>query len=184
MKIIAITGMPLAGKGVIAKKLEERGYKFFLMRTAVEELMKEQGIEISNETLRNFPTKLREARGRGVVAELCIPHLEKLKTETVVVIDGIRSPEEIDVFKTKYGDDFVLISVWASLNKRFSRLGRVDHPKDEPKTLEELKWRNEKELGWGLAESIVKADYLIVNDGTKEEYESEIEKVLSKVFPQ
>ena len=183
MKIIAITGMPLAGKGVVTKKLEERGCKFFLMRTAVEEKMKEQSIEISNESLRTFPTKLREEQGRGVVAELCIPHLDKLKTEAVVVIDGIRSPEEIDVFKKQYGEDFVLIAVWASLKTRFSRLGnRSDHPADEPKTMEELKWRDEKELGWGLGESIARADYMVINEGTMEEYENQIQLILEKLF--
>ena len=181
MKIIAITGLPLAGKGVITKKLEQRGFKFFLMRTAIEDKMAEAGLEVNNQTLREFPTELREKNGRGIVAELSIPYLEKMKTEETVVIDGIRSPEEIDVFKQQYGDDFILISVWASLKTRFSRLGnRLDHPKDEPTNLEELKWRDEKELGWGLAESIVKADYMIINEGTLEEYEAKIEAVLLK----
>jgi len=183
MKIIGITGMPLAGKGVITKKLQERGLKFVLMRSAVEGEMKKAGVKVTNESLRTFATELREKNNLGIVAELCVPELNKLKSEAAVVIDGIRSPKEIEVFKKNYGEDFILISVWSSLKTRFSRLGRPDHPNDEPKTLEDLKWRDEKELGWGLAESIVKADYMIVNEGTKADYKKQIDTLLNKILP-
>ncbi|MFH1450485.1 MAG: AAA family ATPase [archaeon] len=184
MKIIAITGLPLAGKSVITGRLKENGYKFFLMRSAVEAEMKKANVPVNNVNLRNFATDLRAKKGRGVVAELCLPHLDKLKkTEKVVVIDGVRSPEELLIFKKQYGEDFVLIAVWASLQSRFKRLGnRPDHTNDEPKNLEELKWRDDKEISWGLAESIVRADYMIVNEGLKDEYKAKINHILSELL--
>lgn len=185
MKIIATTGLPLAGKSVVTDKLAARGYKFFVMRTVVEEEMKKAGLEINNTNLRNFATELREKNGRGIVAELCIPHIDTLaKKEKVIVIDGVRSPEEVDVFKRQYGNDFLLLAVWASFSTRSKRIGnRKDHPKDEPANPEELTWRDGKEIGWGLAESIVKADWMIVNEGSKKEYEEEVDRILNKVLP-
>jgi|TARA_Y100000310_G_scaffold321687_1_gene379662 dephospho-CoA kinase len=181
MKIIAITGLPLAGKGIITQKLVEKGFKKVVMSDAVRAEMDKKGIQINHENLRNFATEIRDKHGRGYVAELCIPLINELKSEPSVVIDGIRSPEAIIIFKKEYGADFVLISVNSSFEIRYSRLGRPERTGDDPVSSEELKWRDEKELGWGLAETIEKADYLIENDGTMAEFEQKIKELLTKI---
>ncbi len=178
--------MPLVGKGELTKELINRGYKQVVMSNGIKDEMHKQNIEVTHENIRNFATDIRKDRGRGVAAELAIPAIKKLaKSEDVIVIDGIRSPEEIDIFKEKYGKDFILISVNASFKVCLSRLKkRSKTRKDDPVDEAGLKWRNKEELSWGLAETISKADYQIVNEGTLEEFKQKIGKILSKVLPQ
>lgn len=187
--IIGITGMPLAGKAKIRKIFEDLGCPTFIMRTVVEDEAKKQGQwPMTNESLREFATNIRKEKGRGVVAELCIPHLRKmLETEDMIIVDGLRSPEEPTIFKKEFGDDFVLLCVWAPFRLRALRLARPDsandpreagHASSDPKTVDELKWRDQKELSWGLGEVIAQADYLITNMTTKEDLESNVKKFL------
>ena len=49
MKIIAITGLPLAGKGIITQKLVEKGFKKVVMSDAVRAEMDKKGIQINHE---------------------------------------------------------------------------------------------------------------------------------------
>jgi len=183
MKILAITGMPLSGKGVLSDKLIEKGYKRVVMSDVVRAEMSKQQIPVTNENLRNFATDIRTNYGQGYVAKLCIPQLDKLKLEPVVIIDGVRSPEEVTVFKEAYGSDFILIAVQASLEIRFARLGRPDRASEDPVGLEQFKWRDEKELSWGLGDVLITADYTIQNEGAVVVFEQKIDEFLEKILP-
>ncbi|MDY6777800.1 MAG: hypothetical protein SVU32_03980, partial [Candidatus Nanohaloarchaea archaeon] len=51
---------------------------------------------------------------RGVAAELSVPHIQELIQDgEKVVIDGIRSPEEVSIFREHFGDDMLLKCVHA-----------------------------------------------------------------------
>jgi len=175
--IIATTGMPGSGKGEVLEFFKKKGIDSVVMRTVVEKKMKEQGIEVNNRNLREFATKLREDNGIDIVARMCIPIIrEKLKTQKNILIDGIRSYEEIECIKKEFGEDFILIAVEADFEKRFERLKKRGEIWDM-QTKEELKWRDEKELGWGLGKSIQAADIIIDNNGTKEELYKKIDEI-------
>jgi len=180
--IIAVTGMPLAGKGVVASMLEQRGYPRVLMSAVLKEEMARRKITIDYDSILEFATNLRRERGNGAVAELCVPYFDKLlKKSAVVVLDGVRSPDEITVMKKKYGDDFVLIAVTATFSNRFKRLGREDHAETEASNVEELENRDEKELSFGLGRVIESADHIIENDGTFESYKRKIDSLFAEL---
>ncbi|MBI4214557.1 dephospho-CoA kinase [archaeon] len=183
--IIGITGLPLAGKASIRKIFEDMGCPTFVMRAAVENEMQKNGLEVTKESLREFATKIREERGRGIAGELSIPFLrEILKEDDMLIVDGIRSPEEPEILKREFGNDFVLVCVWAPFQLRARRLGdpeRLKSRQDEITTAEELRDRDKKELSWGLGEVIAMADYLVVNTGTKEDLEKELKRFLRMV---
>ena len=120
------------------------GCPTFTMSHAVRLEAKQKQIKLDKESMREFATEIREKNGRGVVAELCIPHLKKLlEKEDLIVVDGVRSPEEPEIFKREFGDDFVLMCAWAPFNLRVKRLGR--NRDDEVSNAEELKKRDRKE---------------------------------------
>ena len=182
--IVAITGMPLSGKASIRKIFEDMGCPAFAMSTAVREEAKKQNFEINKESMREFATKIRKERGRGVVAELSIPFLKELMTQDdLIIVDGVRSPEEPEIFKNQFGDDFVLLCVWAPFKLRVRRLGGEGRQSrdDEVETEEELKKRDRKELGWGLGEVIAEADYLITNMDRKEELQKDLNRFLRSI---
>lgn len=181
--IIGVTGMPYAGKSVFVSVAKEMGIPSFLMRFVVEEEMKKKGIPVTNVSIREYATKIREEHGLGIVAERCIPCLDDLlRKHRAVLLDGLRGPEEAEALRKKYRD-FAVVAVWASRKTRFSRLGkkRPGHVSDEPRTIEELEWRDRKELGWGLAEAIVQADFLLVNEGTEKAFKKEAGELIEGI---
>ena len=179
MKIIATTGMPGCGKGAFLSYVTKRKIPSIVMRTVVEDEMREKGIEVTNKNLREYATSLRNEKGNNIVAKMCIPKIKDMKSD-IVLVDGIRGYSEVETFKEEFGDDFVLIAIIASDDTRFGRLKKRGKEWDM-KTLEEFKWRDEKELSWGLGEAIEKADYFIDNNGTLEEFRKNIEEILSKL---
>ncbi len=181
MKIIATTGMGGCGKGEVLKYLESKGLKSVVMRTVVENKMKEEGIEVNNKNLREYATKMREERGNDIVARLCVPIIKELaKREEIILVDGIRSYEEVELFKKEFGDDFILIAIFAPLKLRFERLKKRGE-KWDMKTIEELKWRDEKELNWGTGKSIALADFMINNTGSLEDLHKKIDNLMKKI---
>ena len=182
--IIAITGMPLSGKASVRKIFENMGCPTFTMSDAVREEAKKQGVKIDKQSMREFATNIRKERGRGIVAELCILHLkEMVKKEDLIVVDGVRSPEEPEIFKKEFGDDFALVCIWAPFQLRVRRLGGEDRKgrDDEVTNAEELKKRDRKELSWGLGEVIAEADYLITNIGPKEDLQKDLNRFLRSI---
>ncbi|MCW1296708.1 MAG: AAA family ATPase [Candidatus Parvarchaeota archaeon] len=182
MRLIAITGMPAAGKTEVVKILEAMGFPVVVMRDVVEREMEEKGIEVNNENLRNYATELREKYGFDVVARRCKPFIdEKLKMSEIVVIDGVRGIKEVEYFKEVYDENFVLIAIHASPKTRFERI-RKRGLKWDMETWEEFIWRDKKELSWGLGEAIALSDYMIVNEDTLEELREKVNAVINEII--
>jgi len=182
MKIIGITGMPASGKGTLAQQLVKKGFKRVVMSDAARAEMKKRGIPVTPASLRDFPTKFRAKRGEDIFAKLCIPLINKAKSSGNVLIDGIRSPDEINTFKKEFGADFVLIAVLSDEKNRYSRvIGRKRD--DDAISFEEFKRRDEIELSWGVGGAIEMADEPIPNNDAPEDFEKEIEDLLNKILP-
>jgi dephospho-CoA kinase len=99
----------------------------------------------------------------------------------LVVIDGIRSLEELQVFKDALGNDFVLVHIHLPEEQRMARVlerGR----EDDTVTEEAFRARDERELSWGLAEVLEEADVIISNTGTKQELRLNVAYLLSDIF--
>lgn len=178
MKIIATTGMPGSGKGEVLNYLKSKGTPAIVMRDVVEDEMKKKGIEINNRTLREFGTQLREKNGMNIVAKMCVPLINQLKNNKLLLIDGIRSYDEVEFFKKKFTKDFVLIAIHVPPQLRFERL-KSRGEKWDMKNLEEFLWRDKVELSWGLGNAIALADYVIDNSGSLEDLHKQIDRIIS-----
>jgi dephospho-CoA kinase len=119
--------------------------------------------------------RLREEKGPGVVAELCVPKIKEAGSK-IVIVDGIRSLDEIEAFKRHFSN-FLLIAIHSSPETRFKRLFRRRRS-DDPGNWETFVERDSRELSVGLGSVIATADYLIVNDGTKSQLRRKVRKVL------
>jgi dephospho-CoA kinase len=180
-EIIGVTGLPFSGKSTLAEIAGDKGFERFRMGDAIVEEMKERDIEVTNENIREFATKLREEEGQSIAADLSIPSIEDILDEgNKVVIDGIRSPEEISKFKEYFGDDMILKSIHAPTQQRFQRAMNRNR-EDDFEDYEDFKWNDQKQLEWGLDETIEQADIKISNDSDLEEFRERVEKVLNKL---
>lgn len=158
--------MPGAGKSTIAAGLKEKGFEVFNMGDAVRAEAKRRNLEPTGKNLGKLMLELREKNGPGVVAELTQPNIINSNSNTVI-IDGIRSNYEIEVFK-KIGTVRLLL-IEATSDTRFNFLHERGRS-DDPKSRELFEERDKREIGVGLSNSIKSADETISNNNlTKEE---------------
>ncbi len=158
--------MPGAGKSTIATALKSKGFEKINMGDAVRAEAKKRNLEPTDENLGKLMLELREKNGAGAVAELIQPQIIN-SVSNVVVIDGIRSNAEIDVFK-KIGTVKIL-SVDSSADTRYKFLQERGRS-DDPKTRDVFDKRDSREIGVGLGSSIALADESISNNNlTKDE---------------
>ena len=160
MLIIAITGMPGAGKSTVARHLATSGLQSIAMGDMIREETKRRDLYPDDKNMGMVMRELREKYGAGAVAELCLRHVNSMKVE-VVVVDGIRSIAEVELFR---GTARVkLLAVWASPQRRFKLLSERGRT-DDPQNLESFNARDERELSIGLGGAIALADDVVSNE--------------------
>lgn len=160
MFIVAITGMPGAGKSTAAQALVAKGWKRVVMGDIIREETKRRGFVPDSRNTGNVMKQLRKERGEAAVAELCLEAIKKAGSERVVV-DGIRSTAEVEFFG-KHAN-VILVVVHASRKRRFVLLKERGRS-DDPLTYEMFLKREERELGVGIGNAIAIADEVVSNE--------------------
>jgi len=163
--IVCLTGMPGAGKSTIAAGLKEKGLEVFNMGDAIRAEAKRRNLEPTGKNLGKLMLELREKNGPGVVAELTQPNITN-SSSSIIIIDGVRSNHEIEVFK-KIGTVKLLL-IEATPDTRFNFLHERDRS-DDPKTRKLFDERDKREIDVGLSGSIASADETISNSNLKKE---------------
>lgn len=176
MKIIAFVGMPAAGKSVASDVVKEENIDVVNMGDVIRDEVKARGLDPTDGNTGGVANDLRDKEGMDAVAKRCVPKIEALGKD-LVVVDGVRGIAEVIFFKEHFGEDFTLVFIDAPLEIRFERVsnrGRSDDMTD----IEALKVRDERELGWGLAEAIKVADITVDNTDTIKEFRNTINGIL------
>ncbi len=175
--VIGLTGLPGSGKTEVAKILKKLGFKIFSMGDVVRDEVKERGLELKRKNLEKVAIEVREKEGKDAVAKRIIEKVKNISCEKIC-IDGIRGYEEICAFKKAF-KNFKLIAVVCSKDKRIARLKERNRSDDDLKKLEERE-RHERLLG--IDKAIEAADVRILNDGSLENLEKEVRKVLLNLY--
>ena len=177
MLIIAITGMPGAGKTTVAKGLSTDGLKTVAMGDMIREETKRRNLYPNDQNMGTVMREMRERYGAGAVAELCMQSIKSMNADRVVV-DGIRSMSEVAIFRR--AGDVKLLAIWASPKRRFELLkarGRTD----DPLTIESFNTRDERELSIGIGGAIALADQVLSNETTTiEELTADARQLVSR----
>ncbi len=177
MFIVAITGMPGAGKSTAAQALVAKGWKRVVMGDVIREETKRRGLEPDSKNTGEVMKQLREERGKAAVAELCLDAIMRTGSDRVVV-DGIRSMSEVETFRK--AANVMLVTVHASSKRRFALL-RERGRSDDPLKHEMFLKRDERELGVGVGEAIALADEMVSNEhNSPEKLAAEIVAVVDR----
>lgn len=179
MKLIAFVGMPASGKSEAADIAKKLGIPVVNMGDVVREETARRGLPPNDENIGGTGTTLRQEEGMDVIAKRCVPKIRLIKTP-VVVVDGTRNIHEIEYFKKEFGTDFMLIAIHTPFKIRFERVIKRSRS-DDMNSREELKRRDEREIGWGLDKAIEKADITIDNTGTIDKFQEQIEQLLGTI---
>lgn len=167
--------MPAAGKEEFQTVAAEAGYVIVRMGDVVREEARRRGLAATDTAVGGMAHEERLRHGPAVWAERTIPHVRAERT----CIDGLRSPAELETFRTAFGSDLLVFAVDAPARMRWERVQRRRRP-DDAQTWEEFLRRDERERGWGLEKVIASADVRIVNEGTLEEFYAAVRKALRR----
>lgn len=160
MLIVAITGMPGAGKSTAAEALVAKGWKRVVMGDAIREETRRRGLVPDEANTGEVMRDVRRQYGEAAVAELSLRSMQQLGSEKVVV-DGIRSVAEVETFRTSA--KVLLVAIHASRRRRFALL-RERGRSDDPLSYEMFLRRDERELEVGIGKAIALADEVISNE--------------------
>ncbi len=156
--------MPGSGKSYYSKLISDAiKAPVFAMGDVVREEVSLRGLPLTIENIERVATELREKQGKGIVASLLLKKIEGCNSN-IILIDGIRSLEEIEVIEKKY--DVCLIAIHAPPAVRFKRVMERNRG-GKGITLDEFKFRDMKNLEYGVGEVIALSDYIIINDTDK-----------------
>jgi len=123
-KIIAIVGMPGAGKTEAAEYLATKGIPFVRFGEITDEGLKALGLPIIQKNERVFREKLRQELGMAAYAIKMKPKIDKLlKDYYVIVLDGLYSWEEY-LFLKKEFPNLILVNIFAEPLIRYERLSK------------------------------------------------------------
>jgi dephospho-CoA kinase len=164
--VVGLAGMPGSGKSLVVAAARLEGYGVVVMGDVVREETENRGFE------------LRKNGGASVVADKCIPKIER-KRSGKVIVDGIRSLSEVEAFK-KHFPKFSLIAVHASSEARFTRL-YSRRRSDDPDGWDVFNERDMRELGVGVGNAIAMAEHIIVNENNREAAKAQTKKVLWRI---
>lgn len=178
--IIGLTGQIACGKGVVKKYListnNASDYRF---STILRDAMDRLSIETSRENIQKFSTLMRQNFGEDLLAK-AIAKDAKDNQSPFIVIDGIRRMADIKYLKEL--PEFRLISIFADKNIRLQRvIERNENPGDDKKTMEEFEKEESAETEIEIPQTMDRADYKIVNNGTWEELHSQIDAIIEKI---
>lgn len=172
MTIILLTGMPGCGKEEFLRIAEGSGYDIVRMGDVVRERAEQNGISMTDKGVGTFADRERKDHHYGIWAERTVDRLGEEKT----VIDGVRSPEEVETFKEEIEKGLFIVAIHASPETRYERLKKRAR-EDSPETKEEFDERDERELNWGLGDVIARADKMVVNEGSLQRFQEEVEEL-------
>ncbi len=177
MIIICITGMPGSGKSIVVEAARSLNLPVYTMGDVIREEVLRQGSQLTPDNMNRVARELREKYGSDIVARRIFEKIDK--NTRIVVIDGLRSLDEKKYFETQ--GKVIVIAVHASPKTRFSRLVKRGRPGD-PSTWEQFVERDFNELRFGIGDVIALADYMVINEGNKEQTYNTAIHILSTIM--
>jgi dephospho-CoA kinase len=176
MSVIVVVGMPGSGKEEFVSASAAKGYSVVRMGDVVRDEAVKRGLPMDDASIGGLAAGERQQHGAAIWAERT---LERVKGDKCV-IDGSRSLDEVERFRQAFGQKLLLVAVFAPESTRYDRLSKRGRG-DDPKSIDEFRKRDKRELGWGLGSAFATADLVIVNDATVDGFKEKAAKVLERL---
>ncbi|MCL4415318.1 MAG: AAA family ATPase [Actinobacteria bacterium] len=179
-KIIGLTGPIRAGKSSVLQILEKKGYKGYKFSEVINKEIIKRGQTITRELEQDVGNELRAKFGGNYWAKELLEHAEKDGSD-LIVIDGIRNPEEIKYLKEKGAFILGINADYEVRRKRFlenSKESDLKNSQDFEKINNRDSGLGEDSFGQQVGKSLKMADIVIVNNSNLLELRKKIEEIL------
>ena len=186
MIIIGITGTLGAGKGTVVEYLTERkGFHHYSVRAYLLEEIRRRGMPENRDSMVVVANDLRRKHSPSFVTDQL--YYEAVEKGENCIIESIRTPGEITSLRAK--GNFHLIAVDANPNIRYDRIVARRSETDnisyqtflDNETREMTSTDPNKQ---NLQACIREADFLLANNGSREELFLQAENILHKILQQ
>jgi dephospho-CoA kinase len=180
MVIIGITGTLGAGKGTVVEYLvKERGFRHYSVRAFLLEKIRELGMPENRDSMLAVGNRLRAEHGSSYAVDQLF--LRALEAGGNAVIESVRTTGEVASLRQK--GQFILLAIDADPQIRYERIvirnSETDKVSFETFIENEQRESISEEPGVPNLQACIKlADYLLVNNGTREELFGKLEKIL------
>lgn len=177
--IIGLAGTFASGKGTVVEYLKTKGYAHYSSSGTLKEILDEQGLPHTRENLALAAEGLLSTYPGGVL-EMNLARAEKAG-EKNVVLEAIHRMSEADFIRSRGGK---IWGVDADVEVRYQRATSRGEGAKDAVTLEQFKSdmaREEEGKGKvtsNIREVIKSADVVLMNSGTKQDLDKEIEAAL------
>lgn len=176
MRVIGVVGEIGSGKDEVLKYLKAQyGVPYVSVGDFVRRIAENEGIEPTRENLEVISEKCLQEEGGGCFVRMAAEEILNQGWE-IAGISGIRSPEDVEIMKNLFGDNFILINVEIrDPGIRFERVRRRGEERD-PLTYDQflIQDREEEEV-FRISQTGALADYSLNNDGTPDDLHRQIE---------
>jgi len=178
--ILAVVGLFGSGKTEIVEYLMKKtGWPKIYFGDATFDEMKKEGLEINEANERKIREGIRAKLGMGAYAVLNIPKIKELAGNSNVIVESLYSWEEYLKMKKEFGDFFKVLATFSSPEKRIERIGIRPL---RPLNREEAISRDYSQIeNLHQAGPIARADFTIINEGTKEELYQQVDEIIKKL---
>lgn len=175
--ILGFAGEIASGKGTVAEYLVKNhsavSYRF---STMLRDILDRLHIEYSRDHFNRLSGALRQAFGEDTLAKAMFEDT-RLDNHEIIVVDGIRRPEDITFLKNS--PDFRFIYIESDIKTRYERITkRNENSDDVQKTFAEFEADHLKETELQIKDSKEYANYVINNDGSPEEMFAQVDEII------
>ena len=158
--IVCLTGLPGSGKSTVVAVAKSLGFEVVVMGDVVRQEAERRSLELTDENLGTLMVEMRKEKGMEAVGLLAATKIRRSRAH-YLVIDGVRSEDEVNLFK-RFGKVQPL-AVHASPATRYRFLRQRARP-DAPPSLRLFRERDKREINIGLSNLENMADEILDNN--------------------
>jgi len=178
--IIALVGLPGAGKTDAADFFKEKGFPIITFGKIINDYIDKKGLEHTEDVHKKTREELREKLGKEALAILNMERIEaEFKKSEVVIIDGMRSWEEYLYLKEYLKKTRIfIVNIYADKKVRYHRAAHRVYRKNlfgEQRDINEL-------IGTNMGPTIAFADFVVKNNFSKDDFTDKLETVYRQVY--
>lgn len=180
--IIGLTGTLAAGKGVVSEILIKKGFNHYSVREFLIKEIIRRGMIVNRDSMVIVANDLRRRFSSGHIAEELYGEAKRKGGDSI--IESIRAVGEVETLRNK--GDFILIAVDADQRLRYDRIVSRQSVTDKI-SYEEFVANENREMvsdepaKQSIARVMEMADFKIINNGTIEEVERDVEQILERI---
>ena len=176
--VIGLIGRMGSGKGFVGDYLcENYNASRHTISDILADILKRLHLPYKREYLQKLGASLRAELGHDVIVNALKGDIEK-DNSNIIIIDGIRYKNEVEMLRTFKNN--LLLNIDAMPETRYKRCVLRGEKGENKITFHEFLANENRETEKYIGEVMKEADYMINNDGTREELIEKIKEILTE----